>query len=42
MIDGGVMPKVTYIEHDGTRHRVEVLVGLSLMRGAIDNKPCPG
>ena len=35
MIDGGVMPKVTYIEHDGTRHRVEVPVGLSLMRGAI-------
>ena len=31
------MPKVTYIEHDGTRHRVEVPVGLSLMRGAIDN-----
>jgi 2Fe-2S ferredoxin len=37
MIDGGVMPRVTYIEHDGTRHRVEVPVGLSLMRGAIDN-----
>jgi 2Fe-2S ferredoxin len=37
IIDGGVMPKVTYIEHDGTRHRVEVPVGLSLMRGAIDN-----
>jgi ferredoxin len=37
MIDGGVMPKVTYIEHDGTGHRVEVPVGLSLMRGAIDN-----
>jgi 2Fe-2S ferredoxin len=31
------MPKVTYIEHDETRHRVEVPVGLSLMRGAIDN-----
>ena len=31
------MPKVTYIEHDGTRHRVEVSAGLSLMRGAIDN-----
>jgi hypothetical protein len=31
------MPRVTYIEHDGTRHRVEVPVGLSLMRGAIDN-----
>ena len=31
------MPKVTYIEHEGTRHRVEIPVGLSLMRGAIDN-----
>ena len=31
------MPKVTYIEHDGTEHPVEVPVGLSLMRGAIDN-----
>ncbi len=31
------MPKVTYIEHDGNEHPVEVLVGLSLMRGAIDN-----
>jgi ferredoxin, 2Fe-2S len=31
------MPKVTYIEHHGTRHQVEVPIGLSLMRGAIDN-----
>jgi 2Fe-2S ferredoxin len=31
------MPKVIYIEHDGTRHEVEVPVGLSVMRGAIDN-----
>ncbi len=31
------MPKVTYIEHDGTEHREEVPVGLSLMRGAVDN-----
>jgi ferredoxin, 2Fe-2S len=31
------MPKVTYIEHDGTRHQVEVPVGLSVMRGAVDN-----
>src|ERR1700737_1780723 len=36
-LEGGVMPKVTYIEHDGTRHRVEVPVGLSLLRGATDN-----
>jgi 2Fe-2S ferredoxin len=34
--DGG-MPKVIYIEHDGTEHRVEVPVGLSVMRGAVDN-----
>jgi len=31
------MPTVTYIEHDGTAHRVEVPVGLSVMRGAVDN-----
>lgn len=31
------MPKVTYIEHNGTEHAVEVPVGLSVMRGAVDN-----
>ena len=31
------MPKVTYIEHSGTGHQVEVPVGLSLMRGAVNN-----
>jgi len=31
------MPKVTYIEHDGTTHPVEVPVGLSLMKGAVNN-----
>ena len=31
------MPQVTYIEHDGTEHRVEVEEGLSVMRGAVDN-----
>ena len=31
------MPNVTYIEHDGTEHRVEVPAGLSVMRGAVDN-----
>ncbi len=31
------MPKVTYIEHDGTEHTVDVPVGLSVMRGAVDN-----
>jgi 2Fe-2S ferredoxin len=31
------MPKVTYIEYNGTEHVQEVPVGLSVMRGAIDN-----
>ena len=31
------MPKITYIEHGGREHRVEVAVGLSVMRGAVDN-----
>ncbi len=31
------MPKVTYIEHNGAKHTVEVPIGLSVMRGAIDN-----
>lgn len=31
------MPKVTYIEHDGTEHQVEVPNGLSVMRGAVNN-----
>ncbi len=31
------MPKVTYIEHDGTAHVVEAEAGLSAMRGAVDN-----
>lgn len=31
------MPRVTYIEHNGTEHQVEVPVGLSLMRGAVNN-----
>jgi len=26
------MPKVTYIEYNGTEHQVEVPVGLSVMR----------
>lgn len=32
------MPKVTFIEHDGTRHEVDATPGLSLMRAAVDNK----
>ena len=31
------MPKITYIEHSGREHIVEVPVGLSVMRGAVDN-----
>jgi 2Fe-2S ferredoxin len=31
------MPQVTYIEHNGTEHRIEVEDGLSIMRGAVDN-----
>lgn len=31
------MPKVTYIEHNGTAHTVDVPVGTSVMRGAVDN-----
>jgi ferredoxin, 2Fe-2S len=31
------MPKVIYIEFNGTEHQVEVPLGLSVMRGAVDN-----
>jgi 2Fe-2S ferredoxin len=31
------MAKITYIEHDGREHAVEVKPGLSLMEGAIRN-----
>src|ERR1700745_1462568 len=31
------MPKVTYIEYNGTEHPVEVPIGLSVMRGAVNN-----
>src|ERR1700722_11497900 len=31
------MPKVTYVEFNGTEHQVDVPVGTSLMRGAVDN-----
>ncbi len=31
------MPRVTYIEFNGTAHEVEVPHGLSVMRGAVDN-----
>jgi 2Fe-2S ferredoxin len=31
------MPHVTYIEHNGSEHRIDVPLGLSVMRGAVDN-----
>ncbi|MFT3930277.1 MAG: 2Fe-2S iron-sulfur cluster-binding protein [Spongiibacteraceae bacterium] len=31
------MPRVTYIEHNGTTHSVEITNGASVMQGAIDN-----
>ena len=31
------MVKITYIEHDGTEHTVDVDQGISLMEGAVNN-----
>lgn len=31
------MPDVVFIEHNGTEHRVDVPIGQSVMRGAVDN-----
>jgi len=31
------MPKVTYIEHSGTEHIVDIPVGVSVMQGAVNN-----
>ena len=31
------MPRITYIEHDGTEHVIEVKTGLSVMEGAVKN-----
>ncbi|MSP06197.1 MAG: 2Fe-2S iron-sulfur cluster binding domain-containing protein [Candidatus Fonsibacter sp.] len=31
------MPKITYIEHNGKEHQVEIPVGYSVMEGAIKN-----
>jgi 2Fe-2S ferredoxin len=31
------MAKITYIEHDGTEHVVDVKTGLSVMEGAVKN-----
>ena len=34
---GARVPKITYIEFDGTEHLVDVPVGRSVMQGAFDN-----
>jgi 2Fe-2S ferredoxin len=31
------MAKITYVEHDGTTHEVDVKPGMSVMEGAIKN-----
>ncbi|MDT8343152.1 MAG: 2Fe-2S iron-sulfur cluster-binding protein [Thermohalobaculum sp.] len=31
------MPKITYIEHSGTQHTVDVAEGLTVMEGAVTN-----
>ena len=31
------MPKITYIEHDGKSHTLEVANGLTVMEGAVQN-----
>ncbi len=31
------MPKITYIEYNGTPHTVDVAVGLTVMEGAVQN-----
>lgn len=31
------MPKILFIENDGTQHEVQVPIGYSVMQGAIDN-----
>ena len=31
------MPKITYIEHNGTPHEVDVPLGLTVMEGAVNN-----
>ena len=31
------MPRIVYVEHNGTEHEVEAAVGTSLMQAAVDN-----
>ena len=32
-----LMPKITYIEHNGKSHTIEIANGLSVMEGAVQN-----
>ena len=32
-----LMPKITYIEHNGKSHTIEIANGLSIMEGAVQN-----
>ena len=32
-----IMPKITYISHDGKKNTVEVPIGLTVMEGALQN-----
>ena len=31
------MPRITYVEQNGTRHEIELLEGMSVMQGAVNN-----
>ena len=31
------MALITYVEHDGTEHKVQVEIGSTVMQGAVDN-----
>lgn len=31
------MPRITYVEHNGTEHTIDVPVGLTVMEGAVQN-----
>jgi 2Fe-2S ferredoxin len=36
-LDNQTMPKITYIEHNGKSHTLEVANGLTVMEGAVQN-----
>jgi len=37
LAESPTMPKITYIEHDGTAHEIDVPQGRSVMQGAVDH-----